>query len=176
MFTSAAKYGLLIGLIGIGIIMIQYLSNSIIEQGIFQYISPVIYIGLLFYFGTLVRSEAGGFLSYWQSWKIFAIQSAVSCLVYILFGYLLINVIDSDLGKEMNRSIKTKAIEQIEKYSAYMDEEAKEKTLESIQNQDYTGFSTTLTNFVVMLVVCVILSFILAAFLKKKDPTAELNG
>jgi ABC-type antimicrobial peptide transport system permease subunit len=174
--SSSAKYGLLIGLIGVGILMIQYLTNSLMQQGVFQYISPIIYLALLYFFAAQLSKESNAFWSYWQAWKVLAIESAVACVVYVGFSYLLFNAIDPEMGESVNKFIKTTAIEQMQKLSSMLGEEGTEKAIADIEANNYVGLKTHAINFFSSVAMSLIAGFILAIFLRKKDPNAYLNG
>ncbi len=176
MIQNAAKYGLIIGLIGIITIMIQYFAGTLTQQGILSYLFLAVYLVLIYYYGTIIRAEAGGFIRYWQAWKLLAVMTVMASVIYAVFLFLLFNVIDPQYGIIYTQTVKAIAADQIEKMSSLMGEEASEKALESINEQDYIGITAMLTNILSFSGLSLMLCFIFAAIIRKSDPDAYLKS
>jgi len=79
------------------------------------------------------RSLMGGFISWWEATKPAWVTAIIIVIITGIFTYILYNFIDPDLNERM----KEVAMETAEKMAGMFGEEAGEKMMEEMENQNF---------------------------------------
>ena len=168
--NSAIKYGVIIGVVGVGMQALLYILGREVLLGPLALISLLISFCLYIYFSLQARNDAGGFFTFGEAFKTILTMALISGVLNLSFQAILYNVIDP----EIEVLIKEKAIEATESIiEAFdMDSEQAEQALAQAEDNDYGMSVANLLKgfFIYYLGIGGVLSLILAAIIKKSDP------
>ena len=172
----ALNFGLISG--GIGIIytlMLYIMGTDKLASSLWSSISFIIYIFFMVYAGLNYRKQTGGFLSFRNGLLISFTTFAVTLFLLFSFTYVLYNVIHPGLSDEIKTKIIENAVETMQYFGA--PDEIIDTQIEQLEKQD---FSQTLGNLIQSYFsFCIfgfIISLIIAAFIKKKQPPFAENN
>lgn len=166
MENPAVKWGLYYGIASIALFLIFYLVNPSLVFSV----NGIIGLVLMILFPVLAcreeRTNLGGFASFGDMFKVGFITLLVGAILGTVFSYVFMNFIDPGMI-DLQREIATKQIESI---SGFMGEEATEKAIEDIENSNPVSLGKSAMGFGVILVMAAIISAIIGAIMKKKNP------
>ncbi|QNN43402.1 DUF4199 domain-containing protein [Pedobacter roseus] len=141
-------------------------TSFLAQVGIF-----VLFIALLVVVGINIRKEIGGFWTFGEAFKAFLIISLILALTATLYNVILMKFIDPDLPAKAAAAIEDAQRAMMEKFGM-----AKEQVDEAMakagnmQEKLEPTFKNIFTSFGVSLALYGVLSLILSAILKKKEP------
>lgn len=167
---DAAKYGLLVGLLSVILLLITYVMNPLLMVKW--------WLGILFFFISIVavvvaaldlRRKMGGFMIYKDALVIVFVIFAASSVITSSFNYVLFTVIDPELPVVMKEAIVDQTTSMMESMNA--DQEAIDKAITQIEQEDYALTpGKAFKGFMISLLISFIISLIIAIFVKKNSP------
>lgn len=166
------KYGLITGLAGVVILLLGYIMGvAILAKWWFGIIILVVTVVLLVISGREYKNQIGGYISYMDAWiTIFGVY-VVTAVISTMFSLLLYNVIDTGLEELMREQLIENSITMMEKFGA--PEDSIEESIVRLEKQDITP---TFKSSGISLIFGIIISAIIALFIKKKKPEALIEG
>jgi len=167
------KYGFILAAVSVVISLTLHFINPVMLYTNFAlpFIILIIFIVLLVFVGITIRKEIGGYWTFGEAFKSFLIISLILALVAVLYNILLMTVIDPDLPSKAATAIGESQRAMMEKFG--MASEQIDEALEKAGNMEEKlapTFKNSITSFGVSLALYGVLSLILAAILKKKEP------
>jgi len=131
----------------------------------------VLFIALLVVVGINIRKEIGGFWTFGEAFKAFLIVSLILALTATLYNVVLMKFIDPDLPQKAAAAIEDAQRAMMEKFGMASEQidEAMAKA-GNMQEKLEPTFKNIFTSFGVSLALYGVLSLILSAILKKKQP------
>ncbi|SHH42743.1 DUF4199 domain-containing protein [Winogradskyella jejuensis] len=109
----AINFGIISGLIGVAIGIIKYLMNWHLEQHTIEiFLGIAITVTILVLAFNQFKKSNGGFMSLGQALKLGMGIILISSIITIIFGYILMNVIEPDMVAQMQEVQMEKMIEQ----------------------------------------------------------------
>jgi hypothetical protein len=136
--------------------------------GIVQF---VISLGLVVYFATIFRRAQGGYASFKEMFSISFGLYAASSFILTFFNILLYNFIDLEFAEMAKEVIIEKTYQMMEGFGA--SETMVDEAIEEIEKQDSFSIASLAKGYVFGLPVYIVISLILAAFLKRNKPEFE---
>ncbi len=132
-----------------------------------------VFIAALVYAGLRFRKKInGGYLKYWEAFRLVFFLMIASTIVSSLFSLLMSTVIDPELPQKMKEATIQATISSMEYWGAPQD--VIDRTIDKMQNEP-TGFTMEklLWGILNTLIFASILSLILSLFIRKKRPVFE---
>lgn len=141
-------------------------TSFVAQIGIF-----ILFIALLVVVGINIRKEIGGFWTFGEAFKAFLIISLILALTATLYNVVLMKFIDPDLPQKAAAAIEDAQRAMMEKFGMASEQidEAMAKA-GNMQEKLEPSFKNIFTSFGVSLALYGVLSLILSAILKKKQP------
>jgi len=171
LLKSAARSGLILGLIGIIIILLIYFINAKLLVNMWLGLSILFFfLVLVIVFGIGYRKESGGILSFKLAFIYSLVLLLVAGLINQTFNFLLFNVIDTELVELVTNAAIENTEATMERFNVPVDDidRALEKVESQMANQ-YTLGGIIKTYFVSILIYGII-SLITGAIIKKRNP------
>ncbi|MFN9582130.1 MAG: DUF4199 domain-containing protein [Bacteroidota bacterium] len=162
------KWGLISGLAGIILYTLVYAINRgyLVSFGVGAFML-LVSILLLIYPIYLYRKENGGLLTFKDAFLLSILIFAGSSLLSTIYQFMLYNVIDPTLPEFIKNSTIEKTVAMMEKFGA--DQEAVDKTLEELNNQDFNFSGSRLgQSYLLGLLFGAFISLIVAAIFRKQ--------
>jgi hypothetical protein len=168
MDSNAVRYGLFAGLGTIVVMLLLYMVNAEMLFGWALQATWLIYLFCMYKAVDDLKNDNGGFISLREGFTAAFIVFAIANLMYIVFYYVLVNVIDPSL---MDIQIQ-KGIETVEKVAEFagMSEEELDAAVEEIEKGMEPDLGQTALGYAISLVFGAIPAVIVAAILKKERP------
>jgi len=108
----ARNYGVILGVIMIIIAVVQYVTGMALEGKQWpQYVYYIIFPIVIFYAISQFKKQNANILSLGQAIKLGLVIAAVSAIVYIIYGFLFIYVIDPEFMELMKEVVRDKMLE-----------------------------------------------------------------
>jgi len=166
--SNALRYGLFAGLGTIVVMLLLYMLNAEMIFGWALQATWLIYLFCMYKAVDDTKNENDGFISLKEGFTAAFIVFAVANLLYIVFYYVLVNVIDPSL---MDIQIE-KGIEAVEKVAEFagMSEEELDDAIAEVEKGMQPSISQTLLGYLMSLIGGAIPSVIMAAIFKKERP------
>ena len=121
-----------------------------------------------------IRGFMGGFMTLVQGFINFLVMSAIFIFISSILNFLIVNVIDTEFGSEVNEVIIEKTIGMMEKFGAPEAEIEKQVIELETKLESQRGFGGMLLNMLQSLAFFAVIGLIAAAVLKKNpDQSAE---
>ncbi len=172
-YKNAIKQGGILGAIAIALTTIFYVV-SISFMGSLKFVLLVfaVYIGYVIYSGIDYRKNTGGYLGYGQAFTHGFILLAVAGFAGLLFGLLLYQVIDTELGEKITEAIITNTQDSMRNFGA--PEDSIEVQISKMREEMPTNFSAIgqIKNYFTGLIWNAILVLITSLFVRKNEPVA----
>ena len=164
------KYGLFLGFISIAITLsIIMIDPTLMVASWFQIISLVVSVTILIVAGLELRKQRGGFLSFKDAFLSTLIIIAIGTAISTLYSIIQFNVIDPGLKETITESIVNNTVGTLESFG--MSDEKIDEAVAAIESQDSCGVKSSLINyFTTTLIGGGIISLIIGAIVKKKEP------
>ena len=169
----AIKNGLMLAAVSIIVSLTLHFIDPVLiytsfaaQIGIF-----VLFIVLLVVVGINIRKEIGGFWTFGEAFKAYLIISLILALTATLYNVILMKFIDPDLPQRAAAAIEEAQRAMMEKFGMASEQidEAIAKVV-NMQEKLEPTFKNIFTSFGVSLALYGVLSLILSAILKKKQP------
>lgn len=166
-WLSAIQKGAVIGVVGFVIMLIAYfVSFELLVAWWFGILILLLTVALIIIFGRQERNNLyGGYLEFFDAWKVLMAMAIGSLLVSVPCQYLLYNVIDPELGSKMAEAA-------VEQASKWMGDAATDEVLDQMRENmaDQFNFSigTLLINTAKALPFYAIGNLLLALFVRRK--------
>lgn len=176
MDNPGIKWGIYLGIASVAVSLILYLVNPI-----WMYQSPAVLAGLVITILFLVlagkekREDLGGYASFGQVFPTLFLVSIISAVISVIFGYILMNVIDPgliDVQKEASMDSTRWILELMGVEGDDMDA-ALEATAEELDKQEFGGVKQMMTGLIAAGFFGAFISAIVSLFVKKKDPESD---
>lgn len=168
---SAARSGLILGLIGVIVTLLIYFVDAKLLANIWVGISILMFsLLLVIYFGIGYRRESGVFLSFNLAFIYSLILLLVAGLVGQIFNFLLFNVIDSELLELVTNAAIENTEAMMERFNIPVEEidKALENTESQMANQYTLG--GIMKGYLWSILIYGIISLITGAIIKKRNP------
>lgn len=141
-YTNAVKHGLIVGVISIMLTIVAY-ATSLSFMGSFKFVGLMfaVYIGYVIYAGISYRNSIGRYISYGRAFVHGFIIMAVASLVSLIFGIVLYDVIDPELGGKLSDAIILNTEDTMRSFGA--PEDQIDKTIEEMRRtmpENFTVF------------------------------------
>ena len=176
MFMSAIKTGLILCAISIVIFLVMYVFNiqpiGILKPILFLVVTMGITITVLVVLFKNYRTQIGGFISFRDAFLYCLIALSLSFILYYIFNYLFLLLVDPEYNKNMMEAQKA----WMEEYLVgKMSDEQIAEQLDKIDAEaaKMSTFSAVLKNIIRGVVFGGIISLIVAAIMKKKPELFE---
>ena len=169
------KYGFILAAVSIVVSLTLHFINPVLvytsfaaQIGIF-----ILFIALLVVSGINIRKEIGGYWSFGEAFKAFLIISLILAITATLYNVILMKFIDPDLPAKAAAAIEDAQRAMMAKFGLGNEEidEALAKA-GNMQEKLEPTFKNILTSFGVSIAMYGVLSLILSAILKKKEPVS----
>jgi phosphate/sulfate permease len=159
--SNGIRYGIIGGLLWSIAYLLAYLFNTkMMFNPVLQYGSLLFPIASIVLCGLAEKKENPEVLPFKSVLKETFIAAVIAPFIMIFFYFLLSTVIDPSII-EVQKQV---AIEAIEKYSEYFNDDQYEEMIERIDGQNYSSLPYTLLrwflNIIFGFLVCVIISLI----------------
>jgi hypothetical protein len=179
LFISALKSGLIIGAVSIVIFLLMYVADikpvGIMLPILILLISIAISIIVLVVLFKKYRTSIGGFISFRDAFLYSFIALALSVVIYQIFNYLFVLLVDPEYYKSIMEAQKT----YMENYlTGKMSEEQIAQQLDSMDQKfaKMGTFSSLLQNILGSVIFSGVIALILGAIMKKKADLFENNA
>lgn len=171
--SVALKWGIISGLVSILYTILLYVIDAkLLASGTWTSLSMVFIITFIVLSIKEFKSTQEGYISLSEALFTGFFTFVIGSLISALFGYVLMNFIDTNLPIIIKDTVIENAVAMMQKFGA--SEADISKALERLNEQDY---SVTLKrvglNFLGTSAFGFVLSFIVAAIMKKKRPVFE---
>ncbi|MGI9552595.1 MAG: DUF4199 domain-containing protein [Aurantibacter sp.] len=173
--SHVIKWGLIIGIINIIVVLLVYMVDVTMMVGFsFLGIFLVLNIALIIYAGIEWRKANGGFLSFKSAFLTTFFTFVVAGLLGTAFNLLLYNVIDTGLSETLTDASIEQAESMMERFG--MPEDQMDEALEKARADATDRFSIggQLMGFVYGLIFYAVISLIVGAIIKRKNPEEEI--
>lgn len=166
--SNAVRYGLFAGLGTIAVMLLLYMVNAEMIFGWALQATWLVYLFCMYKAVADTKNENDGFISLREGFTAAFIVFAIANLMYIVFYFVLVNVIDPSL---MEIQIE-KGVEAVEKVAQFagMSEEELESAIEEVEKGMQPNLGQTLLGYAISLIGGAIPAVIIAAILKKETP------
>lgn len=165
------KYGIILGLIAVIYLLMLYLIDTQMMFGWWGLLLLPIAIAVLVIGGKERRKELGGAISFKEALKTCFMISVIYGVFYVLFEYLLYNVIDPNLTTMVKEYSIEQSVKWMEKFGTPQDQI--DKMISKMEKEDYgMTLKNTVWAFAFVCIFGFILSAIVAAIIKKKPVEA----
>ena len=166
------KNGLTLGAIQVVMLFVSYLMGiDFMMQTWWGIVQFVISLGLVVYFATIFRRAQGEYASFKEMFSISFGLYAASSFILTFFNILLYNFIDLEFAEMAKEVIIEKTYQMMEGFGA--SETMVDEAIEEIEKQDSFSIASLAKGYVFGLPVYIVISLILAAFLKRNKPEFE---
>jgi len=167
------KYGFILAAVSIVLSLTLHFVNPVlvytnfmVSIGIF-----IVFIALLVISGINIRKEIGGFWTFGEAFKAFLIISLILAITATLYNFVLMKFIDPDLPARAAAAIEDAQRAMMAKFGMGNDEiDAALEKGGNMQEKLEPNFKNTFTSFGVSIASYGVISLILAAILKRKEP------
>jgi hypothetical protein len=178
LFSSALKSGLIIGAVSIVTFLVMYVFDikpiGILIPILLLLVSVAISIVILVILLKKYRVSSGGFISFRDAFLFAFIALAISVILYQVFNYAFLQLIDPEYNKTIMEAQKT----WMENYlSGKMSDDQITEQLDKLDEQaaKMGTFSTLLKNIFWSIIVFGIVALIVGAIMKKKPEMFGTN-
>ncbi|MBT8274401.1 MAG: DUF4199 domain-containing protein [Bacteroidia bacterium] len=166
--SIAMNYGLYLGLALTLTTVLVYATNlDIFVKWQFSIALFLLVLIVGFISITKAKKAQGGFISFKEAFTSFFITVAVGTIISSVVGLIIFTIVDPEAAEQLNEKILIATKESMERFGA-PDETIKEQ-LAKARDKDNFSIGTTLTNYVIGLVIYSIFGLIGAAIFKKKN-------
>jgi hypothetical protein len=174
-YGTPLKFGILGGLLMIAGYIVYYLIDVTLLASFFTLLLYAFPLFCMIYGGITYRKENNGYKSFGEAFLVVFIISIVSAWIIDWFVFALYTFFDPSLVEVMKQATIEKTTAIYEKMNLPEDEiERKLKTLK------YTDFTPNLTTQAIKmassLIVSLLLSALIAVFVKRSDNTGNFNA
>lgn len=178
-WNTPIRWGLIGGLADIILTVVIYIvSPSVFAEFKFIIASILFAVFFMVWGGVTFRRENNNEISYWQAFGAVLLVAVIFNFSGILFSYILMNYIDTQLPELIMQAVINNTTEMMEQFGA-PDAEI-EKALSQIEQSDTSfGLKKHITNFLWMSAFYAAIGLVVAAFIKRNPdnqltpPTAE---
>jgi hypothetical protein len=166
------QYGLMSAVVGILFFIILYLG------GVKLFMSPVAYIAYILpiVFAVLACSKAkknnGGFLEFSQALKISFAVLVITSLATSIVSYILMNFIDTEFAQAMQQATMEMTEKMMKRFGAPQD--TIDKALADAANKNPFTLGKMALGFAFYCIFWFLISLIVAAIVKKKNPADQM--
>jgi len=179
LLSSALKTGLILGVVSIVMFILMYVADikpvGIMMPIVIMLISLAISIIIIVVFLKKFKTSLGGFISFRDAFLFSFIAFAVSAIIYQLFAYLFILVVDPEYYKNIMEAQKL----WMENYLAgKMPDDKIAESLDKIDEEaaKMGSVSQVLKGTLSSIIVGAIISLIVGAIMKKKPEMFDNNA
>lgn len=167
------KNGLTLGAIQVVMLFVSYLMGiDFMMQTWWGILQFLVSLGLVIYFAIEFRKSQEGYASYKDMFSVtFGLYAAAS-FILTFFNILLYNFIDVEFAQMAKEVIIEKTYEMMEGFGA--SDSMVDEAIAEIEKQDSFSVGSLAKGYVFGLPVYIILSLIMAAFLKRNKPEFEV--
>lgn len=168
MNSNALRYGLFVGLGTIAVMLLLYIINAEMLFGWSLQATWLIYLFLMYKAIDDTKKEGDGFITLREGFATAFIVFAIGNLMYIVFYYVLVNIIDPSLIEIQI----DKGVEMVEKVAEFagMSEEELETAIKEVEKGVTPNIQQTFFGYAISLLGGAIPAVIIAAILKKERP------
>jgi hypothetical protein len=171
LFKHAAKFGAIMGLIGIVVVVLIYaVDYTIMASMWFGLLLFAFYIGYVIYAGINYRNQSGGFINYGKAFQHSYVTFLVGGVIGSIFSILLYTVIDPSLPENLTDAIVENTEQMMQKFGAPEDQIDKQLDQMRIDMPQRFSAMGVLKQFGWGLLIYAVLSAITALVVKKKEP------
>ena len=167
------KNGLVLGAIQVVMLFVSYLMGiDFMMQTWWGVLQFLVSLGLVVYFAIEFRKLQGGYATYKESFSVLFGMYAAAGFILTFFNILLYNFIDVEFALMAKEVIIEKTYEMMEGFGA--SESMVDEAISEIEKQDNFSVASLAKGYVFGLPVYIIISLIIAAFIKRNKPEFEV--
>ena len=167
-WKPALIYGAIVGFVGILVGIIFYVMDLMTESWT-QWVNLLISLVVLIYCLVMYKRDyLGGYASYGQIWKMTIVIGIFATILGVIYGYILMGVIDPDLIDKLKLAQEQKILNNPRIPEGYMDQ-----ALERLDKSMQLG-RMSIIQLIFGPVTYAIIGLVLAAFIKKNDPAQQI--
>lgn len=171
LMSHVIKWGLIVGGVSIAITILLYaIDYTLMVQLKVLFAMLAIYLGIVIYSGIDYRKSIGGYMKYGQAFIHGFGVLALSALVSTIFAFLLYNVIDTDLPKNLTDASIENTRAMMEGFGA--PEESIDQALEQAKESSAKQFTPggQALGYLYILIFSAIMALISALVVRKNEP------
>lgn len=171
MENPGIKNGLIAGLFVVaGGLLSYFIDPKLYLSPTIQWGLMIVYLIFMYRAGAETRTANGGFISWGEAIKPVFLTGVLAALIVIVFQYVLFNFVAPEL-LDLQKETAMEALEQME---GFLGEEATETALERLEEEDFSfGIGSMISGWVLNCVIGFIPSAIIAAILRREDPSQQ---
>ena len=166
------KNGLVLGAIQVVMLFVSYIMGiDFMMQTWWGVLQFLVSLGLVVYFAIDFRKLQGGYATFKESFSVLFGMYAAAGFILTFFNILLYNFIDLEFAEMAKEVIIEKTYQMMEGFGA--SETMVDEAIEEIEKQDSFSIASLAKGYVFGLPVYIVISLILAAFLKRNKSEFE---
>ena len=166
------KNGLVLGAIQVVMLFVSYLMGiDFMMQTWWGVLQFLVSLGLVVYFAIEFRKFQAGYATYKESFSVIFGMYAAAGFILTFFNILLYNFIDVEFAQIAKEIIIEKTYEMMDGFGA--SDSMVDEAISEIEKQDSFSVGSLAKGYVFGLPVYIILSLIIAAFIKRNKPELE---
>ncbi len=174
--SNGIKYGTILGIIGILMHLIIYLTGGLTEEnaitgGVIQFVFWLGYLGVRIFQCIKTKKEFNNSVTFKELFTTLTITITIGIFISQLFTYSLNNFIDADYGATMNEFMNKQQVIAMKAMKSIT--EVSSQDIKEVANTDNFSIIKTGQAFVMSILISSIMNLILAAIFKSK--TNPLN-
>ena len=165
----SVRYGLILGALNVvftaGVFLIDY---RLIQNPLVGFLIFGITIAILFIAGFELRKKNGGYLSFKAALKSSFIIYAIAAVLMVAYNLLQYNVFTPEIAQELQKETLNQQVMVWESFG--MSDEQIDENAAAMQERNLFGLTWQLVGLAGNLFFGLIISLIVAAIVKKKEP------
>jgi hypothetical protein len=169
--NTGLTYGLIGGLALSVFLLVLYLVGTSAFMSPAAWIGYIVIIAIAVLAGVRQRKLNGGYIEFGEALKVVFAVFALSFLIQTVFSYILLNYIDVPFRDALTQATMDKTEEFMRRMG--MPDSEIDKALTEASKQDPSSIKNTLLGYGISLIVFFIISLIIAAIIKRKQPVFD---
>ncbi|MGB3585484.1 MAG: DUF4199 domain-containing protein [Tunicatimonas sp.] len=167
--NHSVRYGLILGALNVvftaGVFLIDY---KLIQNPLIGFLIFGITIAILFIAGFELRKKNGGYLSFKNALKSSFIIYAIAAVLVVMYNLLQYNVLTPEIAEELQKETLNQQVMVWESFG--MSDEQIDESAAAMEDRNLFGLTWQLVGLAGNLFFGLIISLIVAAIVKKKEP------
>jgi len=167
--NHSVRYGLILGALNVaftaGVFLIDY---KLIQNPLIGFLIFGITIAILFIAGFELRKKNGGYLSFKNALRSSFIIYTIAAVLMVAYNLLQYNVFTPEIAQELQKDALNQQVMVWESFG--MSDEQIDENAAAMEDRNLFGLTWQLVGLAGNLVFGLIISLIVAAIVKKKEP------
>lgn len=166
---NAQKFGLLAAAVGIAYALIAYLVSADLFVNWWAGVAIwIVMIAFLVMAATSTRKGLGGYMTFREAFTASFVAAAIASLLSTVFNIVLFTLIDPEYAAMLQERIIEKTVTMMQEWKA--PQESIDETIATMEGTQQFGLMNQVTGFFKGLIFWAIISLIIAAATKRKQP------